>query len=94
MINDERKEYLTSDPIDISSGSSEDGTPSLWRRIKANAALHVSDSRMAPGTRWSNKGVYQLKQCATPIDHLSDLDPVEPEFQTWRTYNCKSCFLC
>ncbi|TVY85419.1 putative permease [Lachnellula suecica] len=49
----------------------EETNYSLWRRLKGKARLQVNESRMAPGTKWSNK----------------DLDPVEPEYRTWRTYN-------
>ncbi|CAJ2505753.1 Uu.00g131470.m01.CDS01 [Anthostomella pinea] len=44
----------------------------LWQRLHDKVKLEVDESTFAPeGTRWSNK----------------DLDPVPPEFQTWRTYN-------
>jgi hypothetical protein len=56
MSKDDSKEYFTSEPVEVCSGTTEDGAPGLWKRVKSKAALQVSDSRMAPGTRWSNKG--------------------------------------
>lgn len=50
------KEYSASEPIEVSSGDVDNRVPGLWQRIKSKAALQVSDSRMTPGTRWSNKG--------------------------------------
>lgn len=60
MSNEDSKEFYTSEPLAVSTGSSED-RQGLWKRTKARAALQLSDSRMSPGTKWSNKGVMHLE---------------------------------
>ncbi|PVH71156.1 cytosine-purine permease [Cadophora sp. DSE1049] len=55
----------------VEVGSSEAVNASTWHRVKGKASISVDGSRMDPEGKWSNK----------------DLDPVLPEYQTWRTYN-------
>ncbi|RDW77521.1 NCS1 nucleoside transporter family protein-1 [Coleophoma cylindrospora] len=66
------KEYTTYDSQPVDiSTGYSHENNSLWTKLKGKATLEVSDSRMAPGLKFGNR----------------DLDPVEPEFQTWRTHD-------
>lgn len=61
MSNNDSKEFYISEPVGVSAGSSEDGQ-GLWKRTKGRAALQSGDSRMSPGTKWSNKGTIEFEK--------------------------------
>ncbi|KAH6679608.1 NCS1 nucleoside transporter family [Halenospora varia] len=56
---------------EVDAGTYEETNSSAWGRFKSKAALEVNYSQIVPNSKWTNK----------------DLDPVAPEYQTWRTYN-------
>jgi hypothetical protein len=53
-MSKEVKNEVSSSEVD--TGIFEDAHPSLWQRVNGRASLQLNESRMATGTKWSNKG--------------------------------------